>query len=95
MCQFCNDLQELENKYFFTDDYLKDSQKFNDKYKESLNTNTIYVYTKLKNIDTEKKIIQLLSIAYDVKQLIHLNEDKEKQGKKFLPEPMKFPEPKK
>ncbi|CAG8834604.1 42813_t:CDS:2, partial [Gigaspora margarita] len=27
-------------------------------------------------------------------QLIHLNEDKEKQEKKFLPEPMKFLEPK-
>ncbi|CAG8825033.1 2777_t:CDS:1, partial [Gigaspora margarita] len=42
----------------------------------------------------EEKIIQLLSIAYDVKQLIHLNKDKEKQEEKFLPEPIKFPEPK-
>ncbi|RIB06723.1 hypothetical protein C2G38_2216342 [Gigaspora rosea] len=29
MCQFCIELQELDNKYIFTKNYLKDAQNFN------------------------------------------------------------------
>ncbi|RIB01220.1 hypothetical protein C2G38_2173902 [Gigaspora rosea] len=76
MCQFCTELQELDNKYIFTNNYLKDAQNFNVKYKELLQTNTNYNYTKLQNIDSEDKIIHLLSFAYNVKQTIHLNKDK-------------------
>ena len=43
MCQFCIDLQELDNNYIYNDNYLKDAQDFNIKYKETLKTNTNYM----------------------------------------------------
>ncbi|RIB17236.1 hypothetical protein C2G38_2187866 [Gigaspora rosea] len=93
MYQFCINLQKLENKYIFNDDYLKDAQDFNVKYKETLKTNTNYNYAKLQNIDSEDKIISLLSFAYNIKEVIHFNKEDEMNFSpiKKLPNPENNP----
>ncbi|RIB05390.1 hypothetical protein C2G38_2280839 [Gigaspora rosea] len=76
MYQFCIDLQELDNNYIYNNDYLKDAQDFNIKYKETLKTNTNYNYAKLQNINSEDKTVHLLSFAYNIKEIIHFNKEK-------------------
>ncbi|KAF0444375.1 hypothetical protein F8M41_003479 [Gigaspora margarita] len=75
MCQFCIDLRELENEYILTSNYLKDAQDFNVKYKKTLKMNANYNYSILQNIDSEDKTLNLLGIAYNMKQIIHFNDD--------------------
>ncbi|CAG8835187.1 1092_t:CDS:1 [Gigaspora margarita] len=86
MCQFCNDLRKLQDTFTNDNDYLKYAQEFNIKHKELLKNDENY--TNLENIDLDEKIIDLISIAYNLKRfLLHtkkevfllkpeLNEDK-------------------
>ncbi|CAG8482659.1 9149_t:CDS:2 [Gigaspora margarita] len=59
--------KEESEKYF---DY-SDAQKFNNKYAETLKLITNYNYSKMKNIDSEEKIIQLLSFTSTIKKFLH------------------------
>ena len=74
MCnhQYCIDYQKIYNHFIHVDDYdFNLFQKFNTKYQETLHLIIEYNYLKLKIVNTEKKIIQLLSIAKKISKKLH------------------------
>ncbi|CAG8839163.1 36147_t:CDS:1, partial [Gigaspora margarita] len=63
----------LQDMFTNDDNYLKHTQKFNIKHKELLKNEENYM--ELENINLEEKTIKLISIAYNLKQLLfHLKE---------------------